>query len=155
IEKRGDLFYMWYGRAGQPLEFAGGSTRVVFHPPFYVGLGVCSHNKDLIQKAAFENVELDLNPAAGSTKRYSTLETIPVTSTDARVSYVAADHLKAPGWSEDGTFLIFRAPGKTQRVSVTGGNAEDFTTQAASKHKAGKMVLSPDGKQAAVLSNHK
>jgi hypothetical protein len=155
IEKRGDLFYMWYGKPGQPLEFAGGSTRVVLHAPFYVGLGVCSHNKDLVQKADFESVELDLNPAAGSIKRYSTLETITVTSTDARVSYVAANHLKAPGWSEDGTFLIFSASGKTQRVPVTGGSAEDFASKTASKDKEGKMRLSPDGKQAAVLSNHK
>jgi hypothetical protein len=155
IEKRGDLFYMWFGKSGQPLEFAGGSTRVVLHAPFYVGIGVCSHNKDLVQIAVFGNVELDLNPSAGPDKRYSTLETIAVTSTDSRVSFVTADRLKAPGWSEDGTFLIFRNSGKMQRVPVKGGSAEDFTNDAAPEHKGSKMRLSPDGKQGAVLSNHK
>ena len=32
--------------------------RVSFSRPFYVGIGVCSHDKDAIEKAVFSNVEL-------------------------------------------------------------------------------------------------
>ena len=32
--------------------------RVSFSAPFYVGIGVCSHDKDAIEKAVFSNLEL-------------------------------------------------------------------------------------------------
>ena len=43
---------------------------------FYVGIGVCSHDKDVVEKAVFSKVELTTPPAAtGEPKLYSTLET--------------------------------------------------------------------------------
>ncbi|MDQ2775608.1 MAG: hypothetical protein M3Y57_11935 [Acidobacteriota bacterium] len=96
IEKRGDRFYLWIAREGEELHFAGGSTSVALTPPFYIGIGVCAHNKDNMQKAAFSNVDL-----ASSPETYSTVETITVASTDARVRSVSREHLGGQNWGPD------------------------------------------------------
>ncbi len=43
---------------GGPLAFAGAATRIRFSEPFYVGLGVCSHDDDATERARFSNVTL-------------------------------------------------------------------------------------------------
>lgn len=105
IEKRGSRFYMWVAGEQGALEFAGGSAWVDFREPFYVGIGVCAHNKDNTVKASFSNVELEteLKRAKG---KYSTVETI-LLSSDARTAYVSRKHLISPGWSADGHALTF------------------------------------------------
>ncbi len=149
LEKRGDVFYLWIGDSGQDLQFAGGSTRVPLKSPFYIGIGVCAHNKDAVQKAAFENLDLSTT-LNGSRTRYRTLETIAVASTDARVTYVTQDAIDSPSWSADGAFLIFRNGPQTQRISVKGGNPEAFS--AGTDGQSGHSRVSPDGKQTAILS---
>jgi len=71
---------------------------------YYVGLGVCSHDKDVVEKAVFSNVELKpAEPAAGAASTlYSTLEIITVASTDRRAIYVAPGQFEAPNWMPDG-----------------------------------------------------
>ena len=50
----------------ETLRPAGGSFRLDLDEPFYVGLGVCAHNDDALEKAVFSNVELtDGTPAVG------------------------------------------------------------------------------------------
>ena len=160
VEKRGDRFYMWLGSAAGDMQFAGGSTRVLLKTPFYVGIGVCAHNKDAVQKAVFSNVNLETNSRAfkGPRTAYSTLETITVASTDARVSYVSRENLGAPSWDEDGASLIFQAPGKTERVSYNGGMPSPSGLRTDEKREIAKDSqprLSPDGKQTALLTSSK
>src|ERR1700688_4026674 len=64
IEKRGDYVSMWLGAPGEKLRPSGAAMRVSFSAPFYVGIGVCSHDKDAIQKASFSNVRLKEIPPA-------------------------------------------------------------------------------------------
>lgn len=149
IEKHGDLFYLWVGDSDQNMHFAGGSTRVKLKSPFYVGIGVCAHNKDAVQKAMFSDVDLSTK-AMGAHAHYSTLETVAVASTDARVTYVSEQVLSAPSWSQDGAFLTFRAGGQTQRVAVTGDSPEAFTGDASNENASPRT--SPDGKETASLS---
>ena len=132
IEKRGDDFYLYLGSG-----FAGGSARVVLKAPFYVGIGVCAHNKDAIQQAAFSNVELTEGDL------YSTLETISISSTDARVSYVTRDHIEAPEYTPDGASLVFHAGTSMQRVPVAGGAP---VAVPPLEEKAPSTRISPDGK---------
>src|ERR1700689_5015822 len=55
ITKRGDYVYMSLGDTD--LKAAGGWIRIPLQGPFYVGLGVCSHDKDVVEQAVFSNVE--------------------------------------------------------------------------------------------------
>jgi hypothetical protein len=117
IEKQGNRFYLWTAGENENLQFAGGSARVEIHAPFYVGIGVCAHNKDVVQKVAFTNVDLETgvkHPKAD----YTTVETV-IQSTDARVGYVSRDHLTSPGWSAEGHALTFEIHGKRQETPFT------------------------------------
>src|SRR5260370_15883365 len=59
IAKRGDYVYMALSRGTGEPKVAGGWLRIPLHGSFYVGLGVCSHDKDAVAKAIFSNVSLD------------------------------------------------------------------------------------------------
>ncbi len=58
IAKRGDYVYMSLGASGGEPTVAGGWIPIPLQGTFYVGLGVCSHDKDVVEKAVFSNVEL-------------------------------------------------------------------------------------------------
>jgi len=93
LEKHGDDFFMSLDG-----KFSGASMKVALKAPFYVGLGVCSHDKDAVAKALFSNVSLTEETAKPGSKmqRYSTLEKISVTSTDRRVERVDSPPVDAP-----------------------------------------------------------
>ena len=58
IEKRGDFIYVFLASAaGEPLHPSGASIKLPLQGSFYVGIGVCSHDKDVVEKAVFSNVE--------------------------------------------------------------------------------------------------
>jgi TolB protein len=66
IEKRGDSFYAFVSGGDGKLQDTGPSTKLVLTDPFYIGLGVCSHDKDVVEKAVFSNVKLvSLPPTTG------------------------------------------------------------------------------------------
>lgn len=117
LEKQGDRFYMWIGPENGPLQFSGGAARVELQAPFYVGIGVCAHRKDAVEKVAFTNVALETR-VAHSGASYSTVETV-LLSGDARSGYVSPNQVTAAGWSADGHALTFEVDGKRQEVPFT------------------------------------
>ncbi len=168
IEKRGDTFTMWLGGGDGAFRFAGGSTRVPFLGTFYVGFGVCAHNKDEFRRAVFSDVELTTPSQTGKPQQWSTLETITVASTDARVAYASLGRLESPGWSADGTRVLFHRGGGAESVALTGGEPEPYRGPGLSGTPVGSIqlleqatpglrsksrpTLSPDGKKAAFLT---
>jgi TolB protein len=150
IEKRGDYIYAFVSGADGKLQPAGASTKLPLAGPFYIGIGVCSHDKDVTEKAIFSNVKLESLPAAtGKPILYSTLETIAVASTDRRVAYVAPAHFEAPNWSRDGSFFLFNRDGKLYRLPVNGTDpvlvATDPQNRCNNDHG-----ISPDGQSIAI-----
>ena len=97
LEKRGDFFYAFVAGKDHVFTPAGASIKIPFPGDFYAGIGVCSHNKDDVQKAIFDNVSIQ-SLASSSTKPvlYSSLETVAIASTDRHVEYVAPAHFEAP-----------------------------------------------------------
>ena len=146
IEKRGAYFAMSLAGADGEFYPAGGSTRVVLKEPFYVGIGVCSHDKDVVETAVFSNVDLKTaapGAAVGATL-YSTLETIAVASTDRRVVYVAPERFEAPNWMPDGKSLLFNRNGRIEKIPVTGGTPQIVDTGIAVRCN-NDHGISPDG----------
>jgi TolB protein len=111
IEKRGDYISMWLAPAGENLKPAGGYLKIPFKGKFYVGLGVCAHDNNTVEKAVFSNVELKpvSTPANAQPVLESTLEIVGLALMDRRVVYRTRDHIEAPNWSRDGKFFLINA----------------------------------------------
>lgn len=58
IERRGNEFRMSAGKAGEELK-ATGPASVVLEGAVYVGIGVCSHDADVLETAIFSNVRIE------------------------------------------------------------------------------------------------
>jgi hypothetical protein len=156
IEKRGAYFSLWLADASGEFRPAGGSTRIALKEPFYVGIGVCSHDKDIVERAVFSNVDLKAaEPAAvgaSASTLYSTLEIITVASTDRRAIYVAPERFEAPNWMPDGKNLLFNRNGRIEKIAVTGGTPQTIDTGFAA-HCNNDHGISPDGTQLVISDN--
>ena len=151
IEKHGAYFTMWLagGTGGEP-QIAGASPRIELKEPFYVGIGVCSHDKDIVEKAVFTKVQLNaLKPAATAASGekdsvlYSFLESMPVESNDRTAVYVAQGRFEAPNWTRDGKEFLFNREGRILRLPVGGGTPEMLNTGFA-VHCNNDHGISPD-----------
>jgi hypothetical protein len=160
IAKRGDFFYVWYARTDGKWQYSGASMNLPFHGAFYIGLGVCAHDKDAVEKARFSQVHVSLTPFSGNAAPqansqgtlYSTLEVVPIASTDRRVVYTAPSHFEAPNWLPGDFGFLVNESGKIERIGAKGeapvlvptGNLDQINND---------HVLSPDGKLVAVSDN--
>ena len=154
LVKRGDYVYMTLARAGEPLQVAAGTPRIHFEGEYYIGIGVCAHDKDATTEAAFSKVELsDRN---GSNRvapvLYSMLETVGIASGDRKAVYVTADHIEAPNWTRDGAAYIFNGGGRIYRLPV-GGNKPELIDTGIAVQCNNDHGISPDGKTLVVSDN--
>jgi len=146
IEKRGDTITMYVGAVpGGPLHPVGASTQVHFAEPFYIGLGVCSHDPSKTEKVVFSHVTLE-TPVL-----YSTLNTIGDDADFRRVVIVTSTRgrFEAPNWTRDGKTLIFNQDGKIMTVPADGGTPQPLNIGDATRCN-GSHGLSPDGKLLAI-----
>ncbi len=146
IEKEGDYISMSVSSNGEKVHSSGGSFKLPFSEPFYVGLGVCSHNPDVVETAKFSNIIIESIPKkADSLKKVeSTLETIPISSFDRRVVFHTQNHIEAPNWTPDGKHLIYNSGGQLYKIPSEGGNPELIPTGFA-KRINNDHGISPDG----------
>lgn len=146
IEKRGRYVSMSIAGEDGRLQPAGGTFRLDLSEPYYLGLGVCAHNNERLEKAVFTHVELTSGTPVtnGPPKLVCTLETVPITSRDRRAVWVTTNHIEAPNWSRDGASLLFNSRGRIYRVPATGGDPQildtGFATRCNNDHG-----ISPDG----------
>jgi len=147
LEKRGDYVSMSVAQAGEELQPAGGSFRIHFEEPFYVGLGVCAHDNNAVEQAVFSNVSL--TPVVTPTnviRTAGTLEVINIASTDRRVIYRTTNHIEAPNWSRDGMNFLYNSAGRICQLPVTNGTPQLLDTGTAIKCN-NDHGISPDGTQ--------
>ncbi|MGA2252546.1 TolB family protein [Terracidiphilus sp.] len=151
LEKRGDFFYAFVTGKDGKLHPSGASIKLPLSGEFYVGIGVCAHDKDATQTARFSRVKIEALPAAGDAKPilWSTLETVPIASTDRQVAYVAQAHFEAPNWSRDGSFFLFNQGGGIYKLAVGGDTPERISTGAQVQCN-NDHGISPDGTMIAI-----
>jgi TolB protein len=134
IEKRGNFLYLFLGDSGNDPRYSGASMRVPLQGAYYVGIGVCSHDKDAVEKAMFANVDLAENlPPVAKTALYSTLERVSIASTDRQVVYSAPERFEAPNWTHDGSSFLFNRNGRIYRLPVAGGEPTMIDTGFANR----------------------
>lgn len=162
LEKRGDVVTLFVADGDGPLggswKQAGASIRMHFDGDFYAGIGVCAHDKDLVEKGVFTNVELkplEAGAASGKMTLYSTLQTISINPDARRDFVVITTHgsMEAPNWSRDGKSLLFTREGKLWTVPVEDGAGKGTDLSQAREMDLGGLTncsgshgFSPDGK---------
>ncbi len=146
IEKEGEYISMSLAGENETFQSAGGNFRMTFTEPFYVGLGVCAHDDNALEKARFSQVELvgEKAETVGESVLESTLETIDIAAKNRRAVHHARAHFEAPNWSRDGEYFIFNQEGRLYTLPVSGGAPKlldtDFATRCNNDHG-----ISPDG----------
>ena len=154
IARRGDYVYMSLSGDARDPKVAGGWLRIPLQGAFYAGIGVCSHDKDVVEKAVFSIVSLETPQPAPSAQAtlYSTLETIAIDSADRRVVYLAPGRFEAPNWMHDGSAFLFNREGRIVRLPVAGGAPEVIDTGSANRCN-NDHGISPDATQLAISDN--
>ena len=152
ISRRGDYVYVSLGNDAE-LNPAGGWLRIPLQDTFYVGLGVCSHDKDVVEQAVFSNVQLTKPPtAAGEPILYSTLETVAIDSADRRVAYLVRGHFEAPNWTSNGNAFLFNQGGHIERLEMNSDTPVQIETGLATRCN-NDHGISPDGTELAISDN--
>ena len=154
LERKGDTYRMSVAKAGDALSSEEVSLEL--GDEVYVGLFICSHNKDVMEKARFTNVRITV-PAPDNFTPYrdyigSNLEVMDVATGSRRVVYSVTDSLQAPNWTKDGKYLIFNRNGRLYRFDLARKVSEPIDTSFAINNN-NDHVLSFDGKMLAI-SNH-
>ena len=150
LEKRGDVFTMFVSNHGELLHQVGASIKLHLEGPFYVGIGLSSHNPAVTEKVTFSNVELkQLAPPAtpATLTLYSTLQTIAIADNSRRDTILLSEpgRFMAPNWSRDGKSLAFTRDGRIFTIPVAGG-APQLLDVGNLTNCSGSHGFSPDGK---------
>lgn len=117
IERRGNRFTIATMKPGEDWISAGPQA-VDLADPVYVGIGICSHDANVLETAIVSNVQLEALPRA---PRYrSTVTIYDTVSKVTREVYTHDDVMEAPNWSRDGRFLLVNTGGKLYRLPIDG-----------------------------------
>jgi len=150
IEKHGSFFSMWIENAEGHFLLSAAAPRIELREPFYIGIGVCSHDQEKIETVKFSNVELAVEPVADFATTASFLETISVSSGDRSAVYTRiGGRAEAPNWTHDGKSFIFNDTGRLNRLPVSGGKPEMVDTGFAN-HCNNDHGISPDSSLLAI-----
>jgi hypothetical protein len=148
LRKIGEYFHMSYAAEAQPLQLSGGAMRVPLKDPYYIGIGLCSHDATVVEGATFSNVTVTLTtgtetPSTQKPRLFSTLETVAISSTDRRTVKVFPTRIEAPNWTKDNQ-LIYNSGGLLYRIPAAGGEPVVINTGFANRNNNDHGV-SPDG----------
>ena len=160
LERRGNQFIMSVAHFGDTFV-SQEISNIDFDGDVYVGLFVCAHNKDVVEKAIFENVRIVV-PAPKDLVPYRTflgshMETMDVMTGKRKIIYSENASLQAPNWTKDGKSLIYNSRGSLYRLDLKNpkpvllptGKVKDINNDHVISFD-GKMLgisaVSPDGK---------
>jgi Tol biopolymer transport system component len=154
IERRGAQFIMYAGRTEQSLVRSFPVT-VDVRGPVYVGLGICSHDVNVVETAIFSNVSIQDLPATAPDpnpeKVHSKISIFDLADRSVHVVYSADQLWEAPNWSPDGRYLVANSGGRLYRFILDGnGQAKPEMISLDSGYRCNNdHGLSPDGKRLA------
>ncbi len=171
IERRGNVFTMFAENPGKDLKAAGTAT-VVLQDPVYVGIGVCSHDADIVETAVFSNVQLAAKtvsenqlavvadapaaaPRGGNARdrKKSRISIYDMSSRSIRVVYESDKVFEAPNWSPDGKYLLSNSGGNLFRIPLDGAAEPQKIDLGSISRCNNDHGISPDGKWLALSAS--
>lgn len=148
LERRGSTYVMSAARFGEPYV-SEKIEGVDLGAEALVGLFVCSHNPDVVEKARFTNVRVTLPPPVDFVpyRDYlgGAIELLDVDTGTRRTVYAPGLPIQAPNWSENGRFLFFNVDGRIERLMLGSGRTAAVDTGAIMSNN-NDHVPSWDGK---------
>ena len=117
LERKGNTYILSAARFGDPFT----STQLDdfnLGDEVYVGLVLCSHNPEVVEKAIFRDVRI-VRPAKESFVPYrdyigSVLEILDVQSGHRQVIHRSDQPFEAPNWTHDGSAVIYNGSGRSE-----------------------------------------
>ncbi|WP_036379459.1 DPP IV N-terminal domain-containing protein [Muricauda sp. MAR_2010_75] len=120
LERRAGVYYMSTAKFGQPFTTVE-LKDVNLRNEVFVGLYVCSHNPEVIEKAVFSNVRI-IKPADPDFQPYrdyigSNMEIMNVETGNRKILFNSAHSIQAPNWVNQDKELVFNSNGYLYRYS--------------------------------------
>lgn len=120
LVRRGNSYTIFAGKPGEELTTSGPQT-VELKDPVYLGLGVCSHDANVLETAIFSNVQIQRQGPQAAAQRFNSKVTVyDLAARTFRTVYEGEGVIEAPNWSRDGKFLLVNTGGNLYRLPVGG-----------------------------------
>jgi Tol biopolymer transport system component len=148
LERRGNQYIMSVAHFGEPFVKEQ-IADVNLGDDVFVGLFICSHNKDVTERVSFDNVRIVI-PAKEDFVPYqdyigSSIETMDVFTGKRQILYTSPKSLQAPNWTPDGKSLIYNTSGLMYRLNLQ-GHASSLIKTGLVKNNNNDHVISFNGK---------
>lgn len=155
LERKGNTYSMSVARYGEPfgvVQIADLDLSETIH----IGLFVCSHEDDIIEKATFQNVRIVV-PVKEDFFRFrdpfgSHLELLDLESGHRQIIYSSDEVFEAPNWTRDGRALIYNSAGRLYRFDLSSGIPALIDTGNVVRNN-NDHVISFDGNWLAISSH--
>jgi TolB protein len=155
LERNGTTYIMSVAHYGEPFT-AVRVDDLVLGEDVHLGLFVCSHEDEVVEKATFQDVRIVVPVKAGFDRGKdpfgSQLEILDVASGHRKIVYQADNVFEAPNWTRDGKALIFNSNGRLYRFALDTKTSTLIDTGDVVRNN-NDHVLSFDGTMLA-LSSH-
>jgi Tol biopolymer transport system component len=154
LERIGNTFTFSAAPFGE--NYKSVSKEIQLNEEVFLGLFICSHDENVMEKAVFSNVQIII-PAAKDFRPYrdyigSHIELMEVSTGKRKIIHSAPNSLQAPNWTPDNKYLIYNAEGLLYRYDLKDGSITKINSGFATSNN-NDHVLSFDGKMLGI-SHH-
>jgi TolB protein len=154
LERRGNRYIMSVARSGE-LYTTQEVSDVDLGDDVYIGLFLCSHNKDVVEKGSFDNVRIVV-PAKETLVPYreylgSHIELFDIATGKRKIIYSEPTSLQAPNWMNDGKSLLYNKDGLIYRLDLKAAKPVLLNTGEV-RNNNNDHVISFDGKMLGLSS---
>ena len=155
LERQGSTYIMSVAQFGEPFTTVQ-VTDLDLGDELYVGLYLCSHEEEIVEKATFRDVRVVVPVKAdfdrGRDPFASRLEILDVPSGRRRILYSTDSVIEAPNWTRDGKALIYNSAGRLYRLDLQSLTHQIIDTGDVVRNN-NDHVLSFDGSMLAISSH--
>ena len=154
LERKGNKFIFSAAVFGE--NYKSVTKELDLSEDLYVGLFICSHLEDVVEKAIFSNVRIVIPEWEGLVQYRdylgSNLEVMDIETGHRNILHTAPNSLQAPNWTPDNKKLIWAEEGLLKYYNLEDGTLGTLNTGLANQNN-NDHVLSFDGKMMGI-SHH-
>jgi len=155
LERQGNTFILSAARYGDPFTTVQVAD-LALGEELYLGLFVCSHDVDVVEKATFHNVRISVPARPGFDRMKdpfgSRLELLDIATGHREIVLKSDSVFEAPNWTRDGQALIYNSEGRLYRF--------DLATKTSTRIDTGDVIRNNNdhvlsfGGQMLAISSH-